>query len=109
MDSTSYESVKENAISLLDYGFVLYRNQLSSMCKKFGAEIKHTRDGNRLLFKASTKVPEAYQQYGKKPVIKCFLINHSEGSEGSEGSGERTPQIYENEIKNANEPLSTSN
>lgn len=107
MDSTDCVPVKENALSLLDYGFVLYYNQLSSLCKKFGADITHTRDGNLLQFSASAKVRQAYQRYSQRPIIKCSLVNHEngEGSEGSEGSGELTPQIC---VSKSKEPQSTN-
>jgi hypothetical protein len=111
MDSTDCVSVKENALSLVDYGFVLYYNQLSSLCKKFGAGIKHTKDGNLLQFSASAKVRQAYQRYSQKPIINCSLVKHGEGGEGgegSEGSTERTPQICEISLKDTNEPQSTN-
>lgn len=71
MNSTDCGLVKENASSLLDYGFVLYYNQLSSLCKKLGAGIKHTREGNLLRFGASANVRQAYQRYSNKPTIRC--------------------------------------
>lgn len=107
MDSTDCVSVKENALSLVDYGFVLYYNQLSSLCKKFGAGIKHTKDGNLLQFSASAKVRQAYQRYSQKPTIKCSLVSHGEGDEGDEDSKELTSEVQDDKNTELNEPLST--
>jgi hypothetical protein len=118
--SMLWESIKESinhkqnydgSLSLDDYGFVLHYNQVSAKCKVYGAEIKHTNKGNKLVFGASSKIRHAHEEYRKRPQIKCSLVRHSEGSEGSEdseGSIEPTPQICEINLKDTSEPLPTN-
>ncbi|MDN5847129.1 MAG: hypothetical protein L0H53_12750 [Candidatus Nitrosocosmicus sp.] len=97
--STHYQEGNENEVYLTDFGFKLYYNQLSTKCKIFGAESKHTNTGNILIFKASSKIRHTYQQLSKKPKISCSLVkrdeNKSEDSEGREGSGEGTLSFFD--------------
>ena len=77
------------------------------MCKLFGAESKHTNHGNIIVFKDVEKLKEIRDNYNTElPVIRCSL--KGEGSEGSEGSIEPTPQICEINLKDTNEPLPTN-
>jgi hypothetical protein len=97
--TTNGYSISDNELYLVDFGFSLYYNQLTTKCKIFGAESKHTNKGNILIFKDTRKIRLTYQQYSKKPKIKCSGVRsdgvRSEGSEGCEGSGEGAMSFFD--------------
>lgn len=104
-DSTNYKENYDGGLSLDDFGFVLHYNQISNKCKVFGAKVKHTNTGNALVFEISSKIRQALKEYESKPKIKCSLVDHSEGSEGSI---EGLPKIFNEKDGKTIEPLSTS-
>ncbi len=98
----------QDELYLTEYNFELYRNQVTKRCKLFGAESKHTNDGNMLIFRDVEKLKEIQDSYNAEvPLISCSL--KGEGSEGCEWSTEGTSQNNDDKKTEAIEPLSTSN
>lgn len=99
LQSTNYRDGKLNEVYLTDFGFNLYYNQLSTKCKIFGAESKHTNKHNILIFKATSKIRQTYQEWSKRPKINCSIVkcdeDKSEGCEGCESSTEDALSFFD--------------
>ena len=79
------QEIGDNEIFLIDYTYLLHRNQLKNNCKIFGGESKHTNKGNKIIFRDIDKLRQIHNNYSNnKPVIKCS-IKIPKGKEGECG------------------------
>ncbi len=95
-----FDDKRPNEYQSADYG-TLYRNTITNIiCNKFGAERKHTRNGNVLRFDPE-KLVKVGSAYNIKSRIQTKVIE--DGSEGCEGSPEgASSHIQNSDVKYTN-------
>jgi hypothetical protein len=92
------DDAKSNEFYSEDHG-IFYRNTLSTILSdKFGARIKHERNGNILIFDPET-ISKLRKQYNNKIVIND---KNDEGSEGSESIRDKDDVKNENNSEEKN-------